>query len=96
MAVVAVRPTWTTRRQAWGLFVRGATVRVASRVAVIVGTVLSVANQGAILIGEDPSWATWVRVAVNYLTPFVVASLGYLAGCRIEPGQADGSNLGED
>lgn len=27
-----------------------------------------------------PNWVTWVRVGVSYLTPFVVASLGYPAG----------------
>ncbi|WP_411286209.1 sigma factor [Lapillicoccus sp.] len=40
-------------RQAWGRFARGATVREASRVAVTVGTVLSVANQGATLSRGD-------------------------------------------
>jgi len=34
------------------------------------------------------------RVAVNYITPFVVASLGYLAGCRTRT-EADTDNEGQ-
>ena len=77
-------PVWSTRGQALGLFARGATVRVAGGVALVVGTILSVVNQGSVVLGGEASWLTWLRVGVNYLTPFVVASIGYLAGCRAE------------
>ncbi len=86
------RPTWSTRREALRLFARGATLRVAGRVALVVGTILSVANQGSVILGGHPSWATWVRVAVNYLTQFVVASIGYLAGFRDHSPPAAGSD----
>lgn len=76
------RAQWSTYLQACSLVARGATVRVAGRVAVVVGTILSAVNQGLIIAGGHSSWATWVRVAVNYATPFVVASVGYLAACR--------------
>lgn len=69
--------------QACSLVARGATVRVAGRVAVVVGTILSAVNQGSIITDGHGTWVTWVRVVVNYATPFVVASVGYLAGCRI-------------
>ncbi len=78
------RPVWSTRRQELVLFLRGVTVRVAGRVAVVVGTILSAVNQGSLIVAGDATGATWVRVAVNYLTPFVVTSIGYLAGCRAE------------
>ena len=78
------RLVWSTRRQALALFARGATVRVAGGVALVVGTILSVVNQGSVVLGGEASWLTWLRVGVNYLTPFVVASIGYLAGCRAE------------
>jgi hypothetical protein len=61
-----------------------------------VGTILSAANQGSVITAGHANWATWVRVAVNYLTPFVVASLGYLAGCRVDatlPSSATGSGV---
>jgi len=49
-----------------------------------VGTILSLVNQGSVVLGGEAGWLTWLRVGVNYLTPFVVASIGYLAGCRAE------------
>jgi hypothetical protein len=78
------RLVWSTRRQALALFARGATVRVTGGVALVVGTILSVVNQASVILGGEASWLTWLRVGVNYLTPFVVASIGYLAGCRAE------------
>ena len=77
-------PAWSTRRQALGLFTRGVTVRVAGGVALVVGTILTVVNQGSVVIGGEASRLTWIRVGVNYLTPYVVASIGFLGGCRAE------------
>ena len=74
-----VEPTWVSTADAFRLFMRGATVASASRIALAVGTWLSLVNQGsAIVHGHVP----WVKVVLNYLTPFVVASLGFLAARR--------------
>ena len=81
----ASRPVWSTRRQELVLFLRGVTVRVAGRVAIVVGTILSAVNQGSVILAGDATGFTWTPIAVNYLIPFVVASFGYLAGCRAEP-----------
>ena len=71
--------TWTTYRQALGMFLAGATIPSASRIALIVGTWLSVMNQGdRIAAGSIP----WMRIILNYATPFTVASLGFLAARR--------------
>ena len=71
--------TWESYGDAFRLFLRGATLATAVRIAAVVGTWLSLMNQGrAIVDGHAP----WVKVALNYLTPFVVASLGYLAARR--------------
>jgi len=71
--------TWESYGDAFRLFLRGATLATAVRIAAVVGTWLSLMNQGrAIVDGNAP----WVKVALNYLTPFVVASLGYLAARR--------------
>jgi hypothetical protein len=78
----AARPSWSHPSEAVRLFFRGATVRTAWKVAVVVGTVLSAVNQGAVIAGGDATWATWVRVGVNYLVPFLVASVGFLSACR--------------
>ena len=81
----ASRLVWSTLRQELVLFLRGVTVRVAGRVAIVVGTILSAVNQGSVILAGDATGLTWTRIAVNYLIPFVVASIGYLAGCRAEP-----------
>jgi hypothetical protein len=61
------------------MFLSGATVPSAGRIALIVGTWLSVMNHGErILEGAIP----WVRILLNYATPFTVASLGFLAARR--------------
>lgn len=48
--------------------------------ALVVGTILSVVNQGAVILNGTASWGTWMRVAFNYLTPYVVASIGFASG----------------
>lgn len=75
-------PPWTRRRDALRLFLRGVTVRAAAPVALVVGSLLSAVNQGGVLLHADLSAGLAVKVAVNYLTPFVVASLGFLAAGR--------------
>jgi hypothetical protein len=75
-------PTWTTWSQAVALIVRGATFSVSIRIALVVGTLLSAVNQGSAIIDGDTSTSTWVRVGFNYLVPYVVASIGYLAPLR--------------
>jgi hypothetical protein len=39
-------------------------------------------NQGSTLLSGEAGVGTWVRVAVNYLLPFLVASAGYLSARR--------------
>jgi len=39
-----------------------------------------------VILAGDATGFTWTRIAVNYLIPFLVASIGYLAGCHAEPG----------
>lgn len=47
--------------------------------ALIVGTWLTAFNQGdAFWTGELYGWL-WIKVALNYLTPFAVANLGLLS-----------------
>lgn len=75
-------PSWTTARQAVGLFCRGATLRTAAPIAIIVGTVLSLVNQLHVIVDGDATWATWARIAVNYAVPYSVASIGFLSACR--------------
>lgn len=83
------RQAWRTPREAAALFLRGATVRTAAPTAVVVGTVLSSVNQGTVVIDGSVSAATWARIAVNYLVPFLVASLGWLSARRVAAEDTD-------
>ncbi|WP_211696406.1 nitrate/nitrite transporter NrtS [Mycobacterium spongiae] len=71
-------PGWSKPIEAVRLFLRGHTLRTAVPTAAVVGTVLCAVNQGAILIGGQVTAGTWVRISINYLVPFIVASIGYL------------------
>ena len=70
---------WDHYSQAIRMFLGGATVPTASRIALVVGTWLSLMNQGELIArGTIP----WFKILLNYATPFVVASLGFLAARR--------------
>ncbi|MDH4148593.1 MAG: nitrate/nitrite transporter NrtS [Acidimicrobiia bacterium] len=83
-------PQWATLGEWLGLVARGVTFRTASRVSLIVGTILSAVNQGAVIASGDAGPATAVRVVFNYLVPFTVASVGYLAPFRAPRGAPAG------
>lgn len=52
------------------------------RIALIVGALLTVINQSAVIAGGDATWKTWVRCALNFVVPFVVSNVGLLSGRR--------------
>ena len=61
------------------MFLRGATLRTALPLALAIGSWLTAVNQWEpILDGRPP----WFPIALNYLTPFTVASLGFLGARR--------------
>jgi len=51
-------------------------------IALFVGTVLSLVNQGSVIFGGHATATTWIRVGVNYLVPFCVSSSGFFASQR--------------
>jgi hypothetical protein len=73
--------TWSRSGEAVVLFVRGRTARTAAPVAAVVGTVLSAVNEGHLVLDGGDA-ATWIRVGVNYLVPYCVASVGFLSANR--------------
>jgi SAM-dependent methyltransferase len=83
-AQMCARCSWTRPREAALLVARGRTARTACPVAVVVGTVLSLVNQGSTILSGTATTSTWVRVAVNYAVPFIVASMGYLSARRAQ------------
>lgn len=85
-------PPWSQPREALWLLVGGATARAAAPVALVVGVVLTAVNQGAIILGGHADAATWIRTAVNFAIPFLVASTGFLTAGRR---RADPPSTGE-
>src|SRR5207237_8243699 len=51
-------------------------------IALFVGTVLSLINQGSVIFGGHATDATWIRVGFNYIVPFFVSSSGLFASQR--------------
>ncbi|WP_219417004.1 nitrate/nitrite transporter NrtS [Pseudonocardia nigra] len=81
-----IRPViWSRPGEAVLLFLCGRTARTAAPVAAVVGTLLSVVNQGHLVLDGGDA-ATWIRVGVNYLVPYCVASIGFLSARRMRPG----------
>lgn len=73
---------WTRPRDALAQLLHGATVRTCSPVAVVVGTVLSVVNQGDVVLAGMADERVGVKVAANLLIPFLTSSTGALLAVR--------------
>ena len=65
------------------LVLKGHTFRAAMPVALVVGTILTLANEGSVLVEGKATTATWLRIAVNVAVPFCVASYGFIRSCRV-------------
>lgn len=52
-------------------------------VAAVVGCVLSAINEGTQIAAGHAGWPAWVRVGLNFVVPFLVASYGYLSAARV-------------
>jgi hypothetical protein len=76
------QPSWSTYGEAAGLWFAPATLGKTIKIALVVGTLLSLINQGSVILGGHATVVTWVRVGLNYLVPFCVSSLGYLSATR--------------
>lgn len=59
-------------------------MRPSARIAAIVGTLLTLVNQGDVLMSGGVDAATAARMAANYAIPYVVSSVGFLASYRVD------------
>lgn len=73
-------PIPTRFREAISHVLRPAHLRRTLLIAMAVGTFLTLANQGDVILAGHMGTGTAVKVATNYLTPFVVSNLGLLSG----------------
>ena len=82
MAIRTTTVGWWTPRGALRLMFRRSTTRRTTRIALVVGTVLSLVNQGSVIFGGRATSATWIRVGANYVVPFCVSSFGFLTATK--------------
>jgi hypothetical protein len=54
------------------------------RIALIVGTILTIINQADVILRGDATGITWIKAGLNYCVPFIVSNLGLLAGKQAE------------
>jgi hypothetical protein len=79
---MSMQPSWSTYGEAFHLWFARTTLRKTIKIALVVGTLLSLINQGSVIAGGDATTATWIRVGLNYVVPFCVSSLGFLSATR--------------
>jgi hypothetical protein len=84
-ATPVVAPTaasWSTPREALHVVFLRSTLRKTIRIALVVGTILSLINQLGVIMDGKANVATWIRVGANYLVPFCVSSTGFLTATK--------------
>lgn len=67
---------------------RPAHLRRTTRIALVVGTLLTLVNQGTLIVGGHATTLTWLRCAANFLIPLVISNLGLLGGRVADAGLA--------
>jgi hypothetical protein len=71
-------------REAVRICLRPEHLRRTVKIALVVGTILTIINQLDVIIGGDATARTGVKIGLNYCVPFIVSNLGLLAGKRAE------------
>jgi hypothetical protein len=51
-------------------------------VALVVGTLLTLINQGDRIAAGEVDLAVWMKILANYLIPWCVSSVGYISARR--------------
>jgi hypothetical protein len=51
-------------------------------IALVVGCILSIINQGDVIVHGDATGGTLIKVCLNFVVPFLVSNLGVLTGAR--------------
>ena len=75
-------PTWASASEAVRVCLHRPNRRRVALIALVVGSLLVGINQGGTLASGHLGWIVWVRVALDYLIPACVSTMGVLAGSR--------------
>jgi hypothetical protein len=71
-------------REALRICLRREHLRRTLRIALVVGTIVTLINQADVMLGGEATAGTWIKAALNYCAPVIVSNLGLLAGKRAE------------
>jgi hypothetical protein len=63
-------------------------------VALVVGTVLFAINQLDVVVGGRATGRVWLKTALTYVVPFLVANYGLLVGTHRKRDHHDGTRPG--
>lgn len=69
-------------REACAFCLQRRNLRRTVRIALVVGVVLTLINQGGVIAAGHASTVTWVRCGLNFVVPFLVSNAGLLSGRR--------------
>lgn len=69
-------------REAFAFCLLPRNLRRTISIAVVVGIVLTLINQGSVIADGHATVATWARCAFNFIVPFLVSNAGLLTGRR--------------
>lgn len=85
MSAPSTLETWSTAGEALRFCAQRHLLRRTLMVAVVVGILLSVINQGSVVADGEATAATWLRVVANFVIPFLVSNVGALSAARSRP-----------
>lgn len=74
--------SWSSLPEAARVCFQPVLLRRTLTTALVVGLVLSLVNQGHVVVEGHAGAATWVRIAFNFVVPFLVSNAGALAATR--------------
>ena len=52
------------------------------RIALVVGVILTLINQGSVIADGQATIRTWIRCVLNFVVPFLVSNAGLLSARR--------------
>lgn len=76
------QPTWGHVNEIPGVCLDGGNLRQSIAAALVVGTVLFLINQSQVVFSGQATVATWIRIGLTYLVPFLVSNFGIAVGSR--------------
>ena len=78
----AERGALAITREAFAFCLQRRNLRRTLPIALVVGVVLTLINQGGVITAGHATSGTWIRCALNFVVPFLVSNAGLLSGRR--------------